>query len=414
MNRRTQWVLGSIVAVLLGACAGISNPRPGASGFAPDRIERLKSVVRADVEKGRIPGVVLLVARDGQLVLHEAIGVQNPASSAPMRTDSIFRIYSMTKPLVSVATMMLIEEGRLQLSDPVSRYLPELKGLKVGVEKKDAAGQASLEIVAAAREMTVYDLLRHTSGLTYGEFGKSMVKDLYAKNGVNDRDHSNADLIKKLTTVPLMFQPGETWEYSRSTDVLGHLLERVTGQDLDRVLDERIIKPLGMRDTGFFVGTEHQSRIAEPFAKEPETGAAVILLPVREKPKYLAGGQGLVSTGADYLRFAQMLLNGGELDGVRILSRKTVEFMTSDHLGGIRGGPAAGYGFGLGFAVRASTGQSPAPGSAGEYNWGGLGGTYFWIDPKERLVAIWMMQSPHMRVHYRGIYRDLVYGALVN
>jgi CubicO group peptidase (beta-lactamase class C family) len=314
-----------------------------------------------------------------------------------------------------VATMMLLEEGRLQLADPVSKYIPELKGLKVGVEKTDAAtGQAGLEIVAAQREMTVYDLLRHTSGLTYGVFGKSMVKDLYTKNGVDASDHSNAELVKKLAMVPLMFQPGETWEYSRSTDVLGHLLERVTGQDLDQVLDERIIKPLGMRDTAFFVESARQARIAEPFAKEPQTGAAINLLAVREKPKYLAGGQGLVSTSADYLRFAQMLLNGGELDGIRILSRKTVEFMTSDHLGGIRGGPGPGYGFGLGFAVRAGAGQSSYPGSAGEYNWAGFGGTCFWIDPKERLIAIWMMQSPQTRVYYRNLYRDLVYGALVN
>jgi CubicO group peptidase (beta-lactamase class C family) len=393
---------------LFGGCA--TNPNPPSGGLSSERLRQLDAAVRADVDVGRIPGVVMLVARDGNVVLHKAYGKQDPAAGTPMAPDSIFRIYSMTKPIVSVAAMMLVEEGRMQLADPVTKFIPELKDLKVGVEKG-----GTLELVSAQRPITIQDLMRHTSGFTYGVFGKSMVKDLYTKNGVDRSDHTNAEFVKKLATVPLAYQPGSTWEYSRSTDVLGHVIERVTGQDLDRFLEERILKPLGMRDTAFYADPAKQARIAEPFAKDPVSGAPINLLNVRTKPKYLAGGQGLVSTAADYLRFAQMMLNGGELDGVRILSKKTVEYMTSDHLGGIRGpayAPGPGYGFGLGVKVRTSAGEADSSGSVGDYDWGGLGGTYFWVDPKERLIGIWMMQAPGPRVYYRRLMRGMVYGAI--
>ena len=348
----------------------------------------------------------MLVQRDGKVVLSKALGNQDPNSSAPMRNDSIFRIYSMTKPIVSVAAMMLVEEAKLSLSDPVSKHVPELKGLRVGVER-----DGKLDLVPAQREATIQDLLRHTSGFTYNEFGRSLVKDAYAAAGVVGTDHTNAEFVRKLATAPLMHQPGTTWEYSRSTDVLGYVIERVTGQALDAHLQARIFGPLGMKDTGFYVSPANHPRIAEAFAKDPDSGAAQNLLNVREKPKFLAGGQGLVSTASDYMRFAQMLLNGGELEGVRLLSRKTVEYMTSDHLGTIRS-PTPGYGFGLGFAVRHSAGVASIAGTGGDYNWGGLGGTYFWVDPKERLVAVWMMQAPGPRNYYREVYRNLVYGAL--
>ena len=401
---KTSWsLLGAVVLAILSGCA--TQASQGGRGLSQDGLARLERTIAADVDRGRIPGVVMMVQRDGQ-VFSRTIGKQNPQSGAPMREDAIFRIYSMTKPIVSVGLMMLVEEGKILLSDPLSKHIPELKGLKVGVEK-----DGKLEIVAAQREATIQDLMRHTSGFTYGVFGKGLVKDLYTKNGVDGRDHSNAEFVKKLAGVPLMFQPGTTWEYSRSTDVIGHVIERVSGQPLDAYLQARILGPLGMKDTAFFVESAQQSRLAEPFAKDPDSGAAQNLLPVNGRPKYLSGGGGMVSTATDYLRFSQMLLNGGELGGVRIVSRKTVEFMTSDHLGAIRG-PVPGYGFGLGFAVRLANGVSPLAGSAGDYNWGGLGGTYFWIDPKERLIAIWMMQAPGQRVHYRDLYRSLVYGAL--
>jgi CubicO group peptidase (beta-lactamase class C family) len=246
-------------------------------------------------------------------------------------------------------------------------------------------------------------------------FGKNLVKEEYRKAGVDSWDQSNAEFIKKLATVPLMSQPGTQWEYSRSVDVLGVVIERVSGITLEQFVQARILKPLGMKDTGFWVPAEKQSRIAEAFATDPDSKQPVNLIDVRQAPKLLSGGGGMVSTAADYLRFCRMVLNGGELDGVRILSRKTVEYMTTDHTGGVRGPtylPGAGYGFGLGFAVRLADGLASTPGSAGDLNWGGLGGTYFWIDPKEKLIAIWMMQAPGQRVYYRGIFRDMVYAAM--
>jgi CubicO group peptidase (beta-lactamase class C family) len=397
-------VIGLIAAVF--AVSAVAAER----GLDKARLERLEKLIRADVERGRIPGAVMLVMRDGKVVMNKAIGKQDAEKGSAMRTDSIFRIYSMTKPIVSVAAMILVEEGKLQLSDPVSLHIPELKGLKVGVEKGDG-----LDLVAAAREPTVHDIFRHTSGFTYGVFGKNMVKEQYQKAGVDDRDQTNAEFIKKLASVPLMSQPGTQWEYSRSVDVLGVVIERISGQTLDKFLEERILKPLGMKDTAFSVPADKQARIAEAFPVDPDSKQPVNLIEIRQPPKLLSGGGGMVSTAADYLRFARMLLNGGELDGVRILSKKTVEYMTTDHIGPVRGPtylPGPGYGFGLGFAVRLTDGQAATPGSAGDYNWGGFGGTYFWIDPKEKLIAIWMMQAPGQRTYYRGIYRDMIYGAM--
>ena len=399
-------IVASFVAAFLFASAALAADR----GLDPQRLQRLERLIQADVEKGRIPGAVMLISRDGKVVMNKAIGQQDAQKGVPMKLDSIFRIYSMTKPIVSVAAMMLVEEGRLQLSDPVSQHIPELKGLKVGVEKGDG-----LDLVAAVREPTVHDLLRHTSGFTYGVFGKNLVKEAYQKAGVDSWDQTNAEFIKKLATVPLMSQPGTQWEYSRSVDVLGVVVERVSGLPLDQFLQARILKPLGMKDTGFWVPADKQARIAEAFPVDPDSKQPVTLAEIRQAPKLLSGGGGMVSTAADYLRFTRMLMNGGELDGVRILSRKTVEYMTSDHIGTVRGPtyiPGAGYGFGLGFAVRLADGLATTPGSAGDYNWGGLGGTYFWVDPKEKLIAIWMMQAPGQRTYYRGIFRDMVYAAM--
>jgi CubicO group peptidase (beta-lactamase class C family) len=392
----------SAVAVL-ASCA--SAPQKSAT-LSTDKLSRLESTIAADIARGRVPGAVMVVYRDGSPAWERVLGRQDPANGAPMRADSIFRAYSMTKPIVSVAAMMLVEEGRLMLSDPLAKHVPELKDLRVGVEK---AGK--LELVPAQRQPTVQDLLRHTSGFTYGVFGKSLVKAEYSKHGVDSDQHSNAELVAKLAKVPLQVQPGSGFEYGRSTDVLGHVIERVTGQPLDAFLKARILDPLGMKDTAFFVPPAAHGRIAQPFAKDPDSGAAVKLLEVRRPPRYLAGGQGLVTTAADYLRFARMLLNGGELDGVRLLARRTVAFMTSDHLGAVRG-PGPGYGFGLGFAVRHADGLSATNGSGGDYNWAGYGGTYFWVDPKERLVGILMMQAPSQRNYYRELFRNMVYAAI--
>jgi CubicO group peptidase (beta-lactamase class C family) len=391
------------VAAFAAGCATQSQQGGSVSGAG---LARLEKVVAADIDRGRIPGVVMMVQRDGNLVLNRTLGKQDAASGAPMREDSIFRIYSMTKPIVSVGAMMLVEEGRLMLSDPIAKHIPELKDLRVGVEK-----DGKLETVPAGRQPTIQDLLRHTSGFTYSEFGRSQVKEAYKKAGLHSVDVPMTEFVKRLGTVPLQVQPGTVFEYGRSTEVLGHVIERVSGQPLDVYLQSRILGPLGMRDTSFVVDLAKHARIAEPFAKDPDGGATLALLDPRKAPQGLFGGQGLMSTAADYMRFAQMLLNGGELGGVRILSRKTLDYMTSDHLGTMRG-PGPGYGFGLGFAVRHADGLSATNGSGGDYNWAGYGGTYFWVDPKERLIGVWMMQAPNQRNYYRELFRNMVYGAL--
>ena len=403
MNKIARVLIQIAVVALAAGCAAQAPKVGGASAAG---LARLEKVVAADIERGRIPGVVMVVQRDGKTLLNRTLGKLDPTTGAPMREDAIFRAYSMTKPIVSVGAMMLVEEGRLMLSDPVAKYIPELKDLRVGIEK-----DGKLETVPAARQPTIQDLFRHSSGFTYSEFGNSLVKEAYKQAGLHTVDVPNAEFVRRLGTVPLQVQPGTVFEYGRSTEVLGHVIERVTGQPLDAYLQARILAPLGMKDTAFSVPPAQQARIAEPFAKDPDSGAAVTLLDIRKPPQGLFGGQGLVTTAVDYLRFAQMLLDGGEFAGTRILSRKSVEYMTSDHLGTMRG-PGPGYGFGLGFAVRKEDGLSSTNGSAGDYNWAGFGGTYFWIDPKQRLVGIWMMQAPNQRNYYRELFRNMVYGAL--
>lgn len=397
----------------------MSNHAPSRKGFSEKRLELLTRRIDIDIAAKFIPGAVMQIAREGEVVYEKALGVQDPGTGTPMSIDSIFRIYSMTKPIVSLATMMLVEQGRLLLSDPISKFLPELRRLKVGVEKMDAKGVPVLELVDTLQPITVQDLLRHTSGFTYGIFGDSLVKAEYRKSGLGNPRATSDEFIRTLAQLPLVAQPATVWEYSHSTDVLGVMLERITGQSLDELLKERILAPLGMRETGFWVEPEHHHRIAEAFAVDPVTGADVKLNQPRRRPNFLGGGGGMMSTLHDYQRFAQMLLNGGELDGVRLVSRKTLQYMASDHLVDLphaRTGPSylpgAGYGFGLGFAVRTSAGGAIMPGSVGDFTWSGLAGTYFWIDPLEKFMAIYLMQAPEQRTHYRQLFRNLVYGAL--
>lgn len=388
-------------------------------GFSASRLDALTRRLQMDADARLIPGAVMLIARDGKVAYESAVGLQDPSTGTPMALDTIFRIYSMTKPIVSVGVMMLVEQGRLLLSDPISKYMPELRHLKVGIETVGSGDQRVLELEEMERPITVQDLLRHTSGFTYGVFGDSLVKDEYRKAGVGSHRASSDEFIRTLGQLPLMYQPGSVWEYSMSTDVLGVLLERLSGMSLDEFLAERILQPLGMHETGFWVEPKNQHRIAEPYPVDPVTGTSVKLLQPRRRPNFLGGGSGLMSTVHDYFRFAQMLANEGELDGVRILARKTLRFMASDHLVGLpaaRAGasylPGPGYGFGLGFAVRTDEGAALMPGSVGDFTWSGLAGTYFWIDPQEKLVAIYLMQAPEQRTHYRQLFRNLVYGAL--
>ncbi|HTS23571.1 MAG TPA: serine hydrolase domain-containing protein [Casimicrobiaceae bacterium] len=415
-----------LLCILLGACAGLDGygsahaPVGSDGGFSAERLATLTRRAQADIDARRAPGVVLLVVRNGKVVYAEALGVRDPKTGAPMAENSIFRIYSMSKPIVSVGALMLVEDGKLALDDAVSDYLPELKNLKVGVEKIGPDGKPTLELVPAKQEMTVQDLLRNTSGLLY-EFepssGFGLVRSEYLKAGLTlKKIISNDDLVQKLSHLPLAFQPGTSWEYGRSADVLGALIERISGKPLDVYLSERILEPLKMDDTGFWVEPTKQGRLAEPFEIDPDSKKPTDLIDVRSRPTFLSGAGGMVSTAPDYLRFLQMLLNGGELDGVRILSRKTVQYMTSDHFNGTPGqlfylvGP--GYSFGLGFAIRTATGMAPFVGSVGEYRWLGYAGTVFWVDPRERLIAICMMQSLAGKICDRGLYGNMLYGAI--
>jgi len=418
---RKTALLAAITLALLTGPAGAQAPLPSARpeqvGLSTERLGQLGQVLRQEIAKGKIPGAVALVARKGRIAYHEAFGARDPATRAPMTRDAIFRIYSMTKPVTSVAIMMLQEEGRLVLNDPVSKFLPQLTKLQVAVEKKDASGQPTLELMPAQREITIHDLLRHTSGFTYGGRTTNLtVKEAYAREGVDARDLTNAELVDRLAKVPLAHQPGTAWEYSRSVDVLGRVVEVISGKSLGGFFADRIFRPLGMKDSGFSVPQAQQGRLAQAFPIDPATGDKIALIDVTTPPRYESGGGGAVSTTDDYVRFAQALLNGGRLDRARLLSRTTVAFMASDHLGPISATiRRPGYTFGLGFQVRKDVGLDGQSGSIGEYGWAGAGGTYFWVDPKEQVVAILMTQAPGpSRVYYRQLFKELVQQAIVD
>jgi CubicO group peptidase (beta-lactamase class C family) len=390
----------------------LPNAAPAQVGLSAERLDRMSSVLKSEVARGRVPGAVALVSRNGRIAYFDSFGQRDPASGAPMTNDTIFRIYSMTKPVVSVAAMMLWENGRFLLDDPIGKYLPELGGVKVAVQRDGA-----LENVAAARKITIQDLFRHTSGLTYEFRGSGPIHKMYMDAKIYRRNQTNAEQVVTLGQMPLIHQPGTRWEYSRSTDVLGRLVEVLSGETLGDFLHNHIFSPLGMVDTAFHVPQGKLSRLAEAFAKDPESGGTVQLLDVRDAPRFESGGGGLVSTASDYARFLQMMLNRGHLDATRLLSRKTVELMTADHLGPITGAAdllVPGYGFGLGFAVRLHAGIATMPGSVGQYFWGGLAGTTFWVDPAENLFAIMLIQAPGQREYYRMLFRDMVYSAFAD
>jgi CubicO group peptidase (beta-lactamase class C family) len=421
MQMRTRGIILAVGGVQAVALAGCAASGPDMQGFSPERLRRLDSVfVQQAIARGTMPGVVVLVARNGSIVKFSADGYLDARKSKPMRRDAIFRLASMSKPLVAVAAMTLVESGQIKLTDPIAKWIPELKDMKVLVEASDSRGAVTRQTVPASRPITVQDLLRHTSGFCYPDFAPSA--ELLAAYTKADLDGLEAELspdefIHRLSEIPLAWQPGTRWQYGYSIDVLGILLERATGQRLDRLLDAVLFKPLRMQHTGFQVKPEDLGRVAEPSDSNPNR-VPKFERRLADDPglRYRSAGGGLVSTAEDYFRFLQMLLNGGELDHVRILSRKTVQWMTSDHIPGLDGpvpfaGP--GYGFGLGFAIRRQDGVSPAPGSAGDYNWSGRYGTTFTVDPREKIVAIFMSQNPG-RNDLRFLFKDLVYGALTD
>jgi CubicO group peptidase (beta-lactamase class C family) len=383
---------------------------PISAGLSPARLMRLEATLQRQIDAGHLPGVTMAISRRGKLAYAKSLGALRPAGPR-MRPDAIFRIYSMTKPIVSAALMMLVEEGRVLISDPLSKYLPEFADVKVGVESG-----GKLKLVPAERAITLQDLLRHTSGLSYGFTGESLVHKRYQKAPLYGADVDSAAHVAALARLPLIAQPGTAWHYSHSTDVIGRVIEAISGQKLGAHLYEKIFSPLGMVDTGFFAPEASHDRLAEPFETDPDTGAAVKLINARVAPSFESGGGGLVSTVTDYLRFMHLFYNNGALDGVRLLGRRTIIHMTSDHLGAditIDRNLLPGHGFGLGFAVRLATGMAPSAGAAGEYFWGGAAGTSFWIAPQEELAAIILIQAPGQRDYYRQLFRNLVYAALV-
>ena len=414
--------LGLALAMpLLAAAQSLPTASPERVGLSTERLQMLTDVLKADVAAGKIPGAVLLVARQGKVAWFEPVGKLDATVGTPMQRDGIFRIYSMSKPITSVAAMMLVEDGRLKLDDPISMYLPEYASMTVGVEKPGADGKPVLETVPARKPITVQDLMRHTSGLTYGFFGPGLVKQAYNAAGLGANDPTNAEFSQRLAKLPLAYQPGTTWDYSQSTDILGRVIEVVSGQSLYQFEKARLFDPLGMKDTTYYVPEPaRQPRIAEPLPTDRSFGVGADLNDPRIVRKLESGGGGLVSTAGDYARFLQMLLNGGSLDGKRYLGPRTIALMTADHSNagaGIVPGPlylpGPGYGFGLGFAVRRNDGEAPYPSAGGEYNWGGAGGTYMWVDPKNELFVVLMLQSPKYRTHYRTLTRDMIYAAVI-
>ena len=434
MNRRIGIAAIALpITLLLGACAttpttvtpaNLARTSPEDVGLSSARLTRLTQRLEQGVKTGEFPGGVVLIGRNGKIAYQETFGLRDPQSQAPMQADAIFRIASMTKPITSLAILMLAEEGKLSLADPASKFLPEFADLKHGTIRPGADGKPAVTLEPVKSPMTIQDLLRHTSGLTYGAAGSNPIKQAYVDAKIGDLKDTNATLVTKLSKLPLVFQPGSTWEYSVSTDVLGRIVEVVSGEPLDRFVAQRITGPLKMRDTGFTAPANQAHRGARPQAEGPKKIVPNIPL-VTADLAYKSGGGGMVSTASDYARFCQFLLNGGELEGVRLVSRKTIELMTANHLPpGTPIGPdmarfealapsaAMGQGFGLGFAVRTDTGRNPLPGSTGDYFWGGAYGTFFWIDPKENLYVILMMQSPQARLPYRYLLRQMVYQAI--
>ena len=426
-----RFVPHGLAVAVLALCAGCASTldgssRPGFAGLAgaseaapqglsEARLARIAPSMKEQIDRGMFPGAVTLVARNGRVVHYEAHGFLDAAKTRPMQKDALFRLASMTKPIVSTAAMMLVEQGKLKINDPIATWLPELKDLKV----ETAAGD-----VAPSRPVQVIDLMRHTAGMVYaGSTRSPRIKKLYDDLNIEARevDITSEQMLRNLGQIPLAHQPGTFWEYSMSIDVLGMLLERVEKKPLDAILKELLFDPLGMKETTWWVPAAHAGRMAESLDADPLKASMLKSYRHSYDPlgkSYLKGGSGLVGTATDYLRYAQMMVNGGELEGRRYLSRKTVEFMLSQHTVGMGGttigttGP--GYGFGIGFGVRHDEGMGWTPGSKGDAMWAGAWGTSFWIDPKEKLVGILMAQGPSNRGHTRMLYKNLVYGALVN
>jgi CubicO group peptidase (beta-lactamase class C family) len=411
-----------LTAVVVAAAASAQSLRPGSPdsvGLSAERLERLSDALQAYVDDGKVAGSVTLVARRGRIAYFEAFGSRDAQASAPMQTDAIFRIASQSKAIVSVAAMTLVEEGKLLLTEPVGKYLPEFLETKVAVAR-DGGGY---DVVKAARPITVRDLLTHTSGFGYGT---GIGAELWTAAGQTgyyfaDKNETIRESVRRIASLPAHAHPGTQWIYGYNTDILGALVEVVAGKPLDQVLRERVLEPLGMRDTEFYLSPDKANRLTAVYSQNsgkleraPAPGDAVGQGHYVDGPrKNFSGGAGLLSTATDYARFLEMMRNGGTLDGRRILSRKTVELMTTSHLGTIAYN--AGQGFGLGFYVVQDLGARGTPGSDGEFGWGGAYHTTYWVDPREELIVVHLTQLvPAGDVDDQAKVRALVYQAIVD
>lgn len=414
---------GLIAALVLlfgvvGAMAGSEGRL--ARSFSSEGLAKVSDYIRNEIASGTFPGAILLLQQHGKPVYYENFGVRDVATGISMSADTIFRLYSMSKPVTSVLAMMLVEEGKLSLDDPVSKYIPAFAGMKVGVETKAEDGKVALVLEPLNRPVTIEDLMRHTAGLPYGYYGGGLINRLYADAGLfNNKDSTNAELVAKITALPLAEQPGTIWDYGHSTDVLGRIIEVISGKSLFEFAKEQLLDPLGMTDTAYYVADPAKwLRIAEPMPTDRAISPMTQIRDIRKPLKWESGGGGMVGTVSDYARFAQMLLNGGSYDGRRYLKPETIALMASDHIGpetkvarDQNYYPGASSGFGLGFAVRTSV----PPGTSwpiGEYRWDGVGGTFFFIDPEDDLFGIFMVQTPSQRGRIQLALKTLIYQAM--
>jgi CubicO group peptidase (beta-lactamase class C family) len=396
---------------------------PSGAHFNPQKLEKIGEYFRDQIANGKIPGAILLIQQHGKPVYHEFFGVRDVVSKAPMTDDTIFRLYSMTKPITSVAAMMLIDEGKLKLNDPVAKYIPSFAKAKVGVEKKSENGEKVLELVPLNRPITILDLMTQTSGITYGFYGDSLVRKAYGNARIYDGDFDNAEFAERIAQLPLAEQPGTLWDYGHSTDVLGRIIEIVSGKSLLQFEKEKLLDPLGMPGTAFYVtDLEKQKLIALPVPNDRDFRVGFDSSP-DVFMKWESGGGGMVSTMADLARFSQMVLNGGSLDGKQYLSPKAFEQMTSDHVGPGSGVardyfyfPGDGFGFGQGFGVRTDPGHAKPPpaGSLGELKWDGASGCYFVIDRKQDMFFVLLEQTPSERQKIQPAVKKMIYEAMEN
>jgi CubicO group peptidase (beta-lactamase class C family) len=424
ISRRLSFIVAAVLCCPTYALAADPLPRakPEDVGMSSDRLAEIGKALNAEIAGGQMPGAVVGIARKGKLVFFEAFGYRDKSTNTPMTTDAIFNIASMTKPVTSVAALQLYEQGRLLMDDPLAKNFPKFSATQVAV--MNATEETVIGKIAAARPITIQDLFRHTSGLIYGNRGTSAVHKLFPQSTSSASDTmTGAEFLDKLSSLPVLYQPGTVWSYGFGLDVLGLVVESLTKQTLRQYLQDRILTPLGMVDTGFVIAADKVSRFAQALPNDPVTGQPQSIKPTTQPTKFECGGGCLSSTANDYLRFALMLANKGTYDGNRILGRKTVEYMLSNQLApdvksliGMTGDPThADYGFGLGLAVRTTPGIARMMGSTGDFSWPGASGTNWWVDPREELVVVFMAHTPGpIRWKYRQMVNALVYQALAD